>query len=685
MVASSARPLFFTTALLALFAGVATASAAETEPPLTRGPYLQLGTTQSMAIVWRTLGPTKPTVHYGTAPDKLDQIVGAAEITSRVSAEVPPANQIATEKALPLHSAPAGTWQYEAGLHNLAKDTKYYYAVFDGARKLAGGDEEHYFHTHPEPGPKKAFRFWVVGDSGTGDDTQRAVYDAMRSYVKIEGQRPLDLYLHVGDMAYPKGTDDEFQRKFFDIYQPTLRNTVCWAAMGNHEGYTSKGTTGIGPYYDAYVCPKRAEAGGLPSTTEAFYSFDYANVHFICLDSHDLDRSPAGVMATWLRADLERTKADWIVAFFHHPPYTKGSHDSDKEGSLIEMREQIMPILEAGGVDLVLTGHSHIYERSMLIDGAYHTPTIAQGVVLDDGDGSPEGEGPYRKSAGIHPHEGAVQVVTGHGGAKLSRKGSSPVMKVVVTEHGSTLIDVDGDTLTGTMVNRYAVRRDLFQIVKRGTVTPQIVSNPRQLPPFKLPTKFTKVDAKGEPILPPGAQPMIERHAEWEYLAGGHPQGEAWKLPDFMPAKPWATGQAGFGYGDDDDVTELKTMRNKFSVVYARHEFELDGGEKEQIADLGIAINYDDGFIAYLNGHEVLRVGVAEGSGEKAKKITSHNPKGYEYFSLTDAIKYLDVDHNVLAVEGHNNSLGSSDFSLDPYLVAVKKPAGAKSDDKGKK
>ncbi|MBL9082381.1 MAG: hypothetical protein JNK76_11275 [Planctomycetales bacterium] len=119
-------------------------------------------------------------------------------------------------------------------------------------------------------------------------------------------------------------------------------------------------------------------------------------------------------------------------------------------------------------------------------------------------------------------------------------------------------------------------------------------------------------------------------------------------------------------------------MRNKFSVVYARHEFELDGGEKEQITDLGIAINYDDGFIAYLNGHEVLRVGVAEGSGAKAKKITSHNPKGYEYFSMKHAIPYLDIDHNVLAVEGHNNSLGSSDFSLDPYLVAVKKPGGNK-------
>ncbi len=636
---------------------------------LTRGPYLQLATTSSMTIVWRATGATKPVVRYGTAPDKLDQTVDAATITTRGAADLPP-----VDKSAPLHSAPNGTRQYEAVISGLKPNSTYYYSVSDGNSLLAGDDAEHRFRTHPPVGTKQPFRFWVVGDSGTGDDAQKGVYSGMRSYLAIEGQRPLDLYLHVGDMAYPKGTDDEFQRKFFDIYQPTLRNTVCWAAMGNHEGYTSKGTSGIGPYYDAYVCPKRAEAGGLPSTTEAFYSFDYANVHFICLDSHDLDRSPAGVMAQWLRADLERTKAAWIVAFFHHPPYTKGSHDSDKEGSLIEMREQIMPILEAGGVDVVLTGHSHIYERSMLIDGAYHTPTVAKGVVLDDGDGSPEGEGPYRKSAGIHPHEGAVQIVTGNGGAKLSRKGTSPVMRTVVVEHGSVLIDVSDDTLTGIMVNKLAERRDLFQIVKRGTVTPQIVAVPRVLPPFSLPVKTTSVDAKGEPVLPAGAVSLIERHAEWEYLAGSHPDGEAWKLFDFVPPQQWPVGQAGFGYGDDDDATVFKNMQSKFSVVYIRNEFELDIGERELITDLGLAINYDDGFIAYLNGHEVLRVGVMQGSGAKATKITSHNPKGYEYHSLKDAIKYLQDDDNILAIEGHNNRIASSDFSLDPYLVAVKKP-----------
>ena len=195
-------------------------------------------------------------------------------------------------------------------------------------------------------------------------------------------------------MAYGTGRDNEFQTRFFESYEEILRQSVCWPSMGNHEGHTSKGTTGVGPYYDAYVLPTRGESGGVASGTEAYYAFDHGNIHFICLDSHDLDRKPDGAMAKWLKADLEKAKADWLVAFWHHPPYTKGSHDSDKEKDLVEMRHSILPILEAGGVDLVLAGHSHIYERSMLIDGATSTnATTAETFVLDDGDGDPAGDG----------------------------------------------------------------------------------------------------------------------------------------------------------------------------------------------------------------------------------------------------------------------------------------------------
>src|SRR5258705_4859289 len=205
------------------------------------------------------------------------------------------------------------------------------------------------------------------------------------------------------------------------MYDATLRNIVWWPTMGNHEGATSKGTNGVGPYYDAYVCPTRGEAGGVASGLEAFYSFDYGRAHFICLDSHDLDRKPTGVMAQWLAADMEETHADWLIAYFHHPPYTKGTHDSDREKQLIEMRRHIMPILESGGVDLVLTGHSHIYERSMLMDGAYETPTVAENVILDDSDGDPEIHGPYRKGGGIQPNGGEIRDVAGHGGHDIVR------------------------------------------------------------------------------------------------------------------------------------------------------------------------------------------------------------------------------------------------------------------------
>jgi hypothetical protein len=343
------------------------------------------------------------------------------------------------------------------------------------------------------------------------------------------------------------------------------------------------------------------------------------------------------------------------------------------------MRELIMPILESGGVDLVLTGHSHIYERSMLVDGAYHTPTTADGVILDDGDGDPKGDGAYRKSEGLHPHQGTIQVVTGHGGAKVSRKGTMPIMKRMIVEHGSTLVDVADDVLSITMVNRAGDVRDLCQLIKRGTVTPQIVKAPRVLPPYTPPLKKPSAEPAKPKDVPKGAIALVEPHAEWDYLAGREPPKD-WTAIAFIPEETagWKAGPAGIGYGDDDDATVLKDMQGKYKTVYARTEFELEPGEKNEIEDLGLAISYDDAFIAYLNGHEVLRVGVGHGAGAEVNDVNKHNAKGYEYFSLQHALKYLDDDDNIIAVEGHNVSKSSSDFSLDPYVVAVKKKAVSK-------
>ncbi len=624
--------------------------------PFARDPYLQLATHQSIHLVWRTEGDIKPQVRFGTDPDRLHRLVPSHHVTTRTSD--PKSKQ-------PLHqSVSPQIHQYEVFLDGLQPKSTYYYAIFDQhGKRLTPADSSYRFKTHPTPGSDAPVYFWVVGDSGTGGRAQAQVHEAMIAHNQ-KFKRELDLYLHVGDMAYGSGTDHEFSTRFFPMYETTIRNTVCWASMGNHEGRTSKGITGIGPYYDAYICPTEAEAGGLPSGKEAYYSFDYGKTHFICLDSHDLDRRPAGAMAQWLKADLEKTQAEFLVAFFHHPPYTLGSHNSNVEKHLIEMRQHIMPILESGGVDVVFTGHSHIYERSMLIDGAYSTPTTTDGVVLDDGDGDPAGDGPYLKSAGLTPHNGTVQVVAGHGGTGVSRRGTMPIMKRIIVENGSVLVSIKGDTLTAEMVNLHGDIRDIFAIKKSGTVVHTPLLDPWE------PEPWTKVRKKAPPKAPRKTTPLIAKGSTWAYLAGSHPTGElnAWTKPDYVYSN-WKTGPAGFGYGDKDDATVLNDMRNKYRVVYIRKDFQAP--KKMDPNSLGLNISYDDAFIAYLNGHEILRVGVDHEQGATAEDFTMHEANGkFQYFKLRGLEKILKLGAtNTLAIEGHNANIGSSDFTLHPALL----------------
>jgi hypothetical protein len=328
------------------------------------------------------------------------------------------------------------------------------------------------------------------------------------------------------------------------------------------------------------------------------------------------------------------------------------------------MRTYIMPILESGGVDLVLTGHSHIYERSMLMDGAYATPTVAENVILDDGDGDPKGGGPYRKSAGLHPNNGTVQVVAGHGGTTYGRKGTMPVMRSIWVENGSVIIDVDGDTLRGVMVNNFGDLRDQFSIVKRGTVEHERLASPWQPKPFK------KVKSPGDDDISTQAPEdyfvAIPKHSDWTYLAGDHPDGTKWTELKFDDKK-WKKGQAPFGYGYREARTVLEDMKGRYSTVYIRHEFEVE--QADSIAELGLMINFDDGFIAYLNGKEVVRKGVGKGNGKGAQQVKPHDANKYSYFALKDFEKHLKDGVNVLCIEGHNSGLDSSDFLLDPYLL----------------
>ncbi len=644
---------------------------------ITRGPYLQLAAPDRITIVWRTDGPLKEAAvrFHPEAGDPAAALVSSGD-----------AIRIRTGKSpsSPLKDASKDTVQYEATLSGLAPDTLYSYAIHDGETRLAVPEDLTLtFRTAPKPGTAKSTRLWVVGDSGTGALHQALVHEAMRRHTASTG-KPMDLYLHVGDMAYSRGTDEQFQKNFFLPYETTLSHLVCWAAMGNHEGASSNGNKGVGPYFDAYVCPTNGEAGGLASGSESYYSFDHGNIHCIALNSYDLDRTPEGAMARWLEADLTQTRekgqARWLIAFWHHPPYSKGTHNSDTEKPLVEMREHIMPILERHGVDLVLAGHSHIYERSMLIHGAYATPSNADGVILDDGTGDPrDGGQPYQKSAGLVPANGTVSITTGHGGA-LGRKniGIHPLMRSIVMDHGSTVIEIEGDTLTAYMLDLRGAERDRFAIVKGGVVTHTVVANP-WMPDATTPQR-TGEGVEGSPNGPaistvtplpiPASTPLIPRHSEWDYLAGGaEPETTAWTDLGFDPSgeeEAWKRGEAGFGYDDDDDRTVIADMEGNYTTLYIRREFTIPEGT--DLKKIGLAIDYDDGFVVHLNGRRIFAQNVGiEKDGEV--EVDSHSAGKPEYFSLKEHAAILRHGLNVIALEGHNTRIDSSDLTLDPWLL----------------
>ncbi|MEY4815737.1 MAG: hypothetical protein RLZZ162_2810 [Verrucomicrobiota bacterium] len=412
-----------------------------------RGPYLQSATPTSLVVRWRTDTTEGSFVRYGLAADALTE----------------------TAKAFGI-----GT-EHIVQLSELLPGRRYFYSVMGSAENKDGDGKVlrvpvYAFTTPPLTGPASPTRVWVLGDPGTKGSGQLAVRDAFHTF---NANRAVDLWLMLGDNAYPDGTDADYQKALFEVYPETLRTSPLWPALGNHDGHSANSITQSGTYYDIFTLPTRGQAGGVASGTEAYYSFDYANIHFVCLDSHDSDRAPNGAMAQWLKADLAATTRDWIIAFFHHPPYSKGTHDSDREGRLVDMRQNFLPILEAGGVDVVLTGHSHVYERSFFVDGHYgNSATFDPAVhVKQPGNGRAEGDGVYRKPRGRAPHAGEVSVVSGSAGSAGSKTKPPALdhraMCVSFNELGSVVLDIDGLRLDLTFINERAEKRDGFAIEKK--------------------------------------------------------------------------------------------------------------------------------------------------------------------------------------------------------------------------
>ena len=163
---------------------------------------------------------------------------------------------------------------------------------------------------------------------------------------------------------------------------------------------------------------------------------------------------------------------------------------------------------------------------------------------------------------------------------------------------------------------------------------------------------------------------LIKKEEKWQYLAEGkEPDDSSWTGVSFDAEKAgWKTGEAGFGYGDNDDKTVLAEMQNKYTKVFIRKEFEIPEGA--ELKSLGLLINYDDAFVLHANGRRLLNSNsfiVDEKTG--AITVNDHEANNAEYFSLNDYAGAFKTGKNVIAIEGHNRNLESTDFTLDPQLL----------------
>jgi len=422
---------------------------------LLRGPYLQAATSTSIIIRWRTDVLVRGYVHYGAQQDHLDKTAQDTILTS----------------------------EHKIRLEGLSPNTKYYYSIGSWKDTLQA-TANNYFYTLPVPGTEGFYRIAAIGDCGNNSINQRNVRDQLMHYL---GDNYLNAWILLGDNSYSSGRDTEFQSNFFNIYKDDLLPKYpLYPSPGNHDYYDGDSAEGKVQmthqiaYFQNFTMPIDGEAGGVASHNPAFYSFDIGNIHFLSLDSYGIEEGryriydTTGPQAEWVKKDLEANQnKGWIIAYWHHPPYTMGSHNSDKTDELTHIRENFIRILERYGVDLVLCGHSHDYERSKLMkdhfgpqdsfDPKLNLLSISSGFY----DGTPN-SCPYIKDSATG-YKGTLYVVSGSAGQLGGKQTTYPHKALPysdATHGGSGMLEVQGNRLDWKWINADGQIRDHFTMMK---------------------------------------------------------------------------------------------------------------------------------------------------------------------------------------------------------------------------
>jgi len=389
-------------------------AAATTPGVFNRQPYLQRLLADRVSVLWTAAQPGAGSVVV-LAPDGSETAFSAG-----ITAFQPSTTQM-----------PAVYYQYQADITGLGAGTAYQYQVLlDG--QIAASDPVLNSFSTPAVGD---FSFLAFGDSGTDSPEQLALVQQMAAETGIAK------VLHLGDLAYYAGMFSQFESNYFGPNAPLMSRLPFFATPGNHDYDTANGA--------AFLAGHAAPAGNVPAADQGrYYSYDWGDAHFVSVDSNLLATDAATRMMNWLASDLAASGKYWKIVFLHHPPYPTGFHVGDP--ICVMVQQNVIPILESNGVQLVLSGHEHGYERSF--------PLVANQPVNA---GSPS----------------TTYVISGGGGGGLEAVGSLPQCALSVQAFNYLRLDVGEAKLTLKAMGLGGTVIDMFTLNPPPAIAPNGIVN----------------------------------------------------------------------------------------------------------------------------------------------------------------------------------------------------------------
>jgi 3',5'-cyclic AMP phosphodiesterase CpdA len=196
-------------------------------------------------------------------------------------------------------------------------------------------------------------KFAVIGDNGTGDKPE---YELAQQMTAFHAKFGFDTVIMLGDNMYGSQKPQDFVDKFEHPYKALLDAGVrFYASLGNHDDQTNR-------FYKLY------NMGG-----ERYYTYVKGNVRFFVLDSDLLDPR----QLAWIEAALKDSRDEWKICYFHHPLYSDGR----THGSSVDLRVVLEPLFIKYRVNVVFSGHDHVYERIKPQKGIYYFVSGAGGQL----------------------------------------------------------------------------------------------------------------------------------------------------------------------------------------------------------------------------------------------------------------------------------------------------------------